>query len=58
MRCSFKRKKAEFRAEKVIKRKDDKRYVKLKGYDNSFNNWIDEKGIVIQNKLFSRVICP
>ena len=33
----------EFRIEKVIKRKDDKMYVKWKGYDNSFNSWIDEK---------------
>ena len=36
----------EFRAEKVIKRKGDKLYVKWKGYDNSFNNWIDKKHIV------------
>ena len=28
----------EFGVEKVIKRKDDKLYVKWKGYDNSFNN--------------------
>ena len=28
----------EFRIEKVIKRKDDKLYVKWKGYDNSFNS--------------------
>ena len=28
----------EFSIEKVIKRKGDKRYVKWKGYDNSFNN--------------------
>ena len=34
-----------FRVEKVIKRKDDKLYVKLKGYDNSFNSWIDKKHI-------------
>ena len=27
-----------FRTEKVIKRKSDKLYVKLKGYDNSFNS--------------------
>ena len=31
----------EFRIEKVIKRKGDKLYVKWKGYDNSFNSWID-----------------
>ena len=36
----------EFRIEKVIKRKDDKIYVKWKGYDNSFNRWIDEKDLV------------
>ena len=36
----------EFRIEKVIKRKDDKLYVKWKGYDNSFNSWIDEKDLV------------
>ena len=28
----------EFRIEKVIRRKDDKIYVKWKGYDNSFNS--------------------
>ena len=33
----------EFRVEKIIKRKRDKLYVKQKGYDNSFNNWIDKK---------------
>ena len=33
----------EFRIEKVIKRKCDKLYVKWKGYDNSFNRWIDKK---------------
>ena len=34
------------RAEKVIKRKDDKLYVKWEGYDISFNNWTDEKDTV------------
>ena len=33
----------EFRIEKVIKRKGDKLYVKWKGYDSSFNCWIDKK---------------
>ena len=33
----------EFRVEKVIKRKVDKLYVKWKGYDHSFNSWIDRK---------------
>ena len=36
----------EFRIEKVIKRKGDKLYVKWKGYDNSFNSWINKKDIV------------
>ena len=33
----------EFRIEKVIKKKGDKLFVKWKGYDNSFNSWIDKK---------------
>ena len=32
----------EFRIEKIIK-KGDKLYVKWKGYDNSFNSWINKK---------------
>ena len=36
----------EFRIEKVLKRKGDKLYVKWKGYDNSFNSWIDKKDLV------------
>ena len=36
----------EFRIEKVIKRKGNKLYVKWKGYDNSFNSWINKKHIV------------
>ena len=36
----------EFRIEKVIKKKGKNLYVKWKGYDNSFNNWIDKKDIV------------
>ena len=35
----------EFRIEKVIKEKGDKQYVKWKGYDSSFNSWIDKKDI-------------
>ena len=34
------------RIEKVIKGKGNKLYVKWKGYDNSFNSWIDKKDIV------------
>ena len=36
----------EFRIEKVIKKKEDKLYVKLKGYDSSFNSWIDKKDLI------------
>ena len=36
----------ELRIEKMIKRKGDKLYVKWKGYDNSFNSWIDKKDLV------------
>ena len=34
-----------FRIEKVIKRKGDKLYVKWKGYNSSFNSWIDKKDL-------------
>ena len=34
-----------FRIEKVIKKKDDKLYVKWKRYDSSFNSWIDKKDL-------------
>ena len=36
----------EFRIEKVIRRKEDKLYVKWKGYNNSFNSWIDKASLV------------
>ena len=32
--------------QKLLKRKSDKSYVKWKGYDNSFNSWIDKKDII------------
>ena len=35
-----------FRIEKVLKIKVDELYVKWKGYDNSFNCWIDKKDLV------------
>ena len=35
-----------FRIEKVIKKKGDKLYVKWKGYNNSFNSWIDKKDLM------------
>ena len=34
-----------FRIEKVLKRRGNKLYVKWKGYDNSFNSWIDKKDL-------------
>ena len=34
-----------FTIEEIIKRKRDKLYVKWKGYDNSFNSWIDKKDL-------------
>ena len=51
----------EFRIEKVIKRKGDKVYVKWKGYDNSFNSWIDKKrfSIILSYKnesIFSKTL--
>ena len=36
----------EFRVEKVIKKNGKKLYVKWKGYDNSFNSWIDKKELI------------
>ena len=35
-----------FRAEKVMKRKDDKLFNKWNSYDNSFNSWIDKNDII------------
>ena len=36
----------EFRTEKVMKRKGNKLYVKWKGYNNSFNSWIDKRDLI------------
>ena len=36
----------EFRIKTLMKKKCDKLYVKWKGYNNSFNSWIDKKVIV------------
>ena len=41
-----KKKKKKVRIEKLVKRKSDKLYVKYKGYNNSFNSWIDKKKTV------------
>ena len=38
--------KEKFRIEKLLKRKGDKLHVKWKGYDNSFNSWIDKNNLV------------
>ena len=35
----------EFRIEKVIKKKVDQLHVKCKGFDSSFNSWIDKKDL-------------
>ena len=35
-----------FRIEKGTKIKGDKLYVTWKGYDNSFNSWIDTKDLI------------
>ena len=42
-KTNCKRNQREYKIEKVIKRKGDKLYVKWKGYNNSFNSWIDKK---------------
>ena len=39
------------RIKKVIKRKDNKLYVKWKCFDNHFNNWIDKKDVAIFPKV-------
>ena len=33
----------EFSIGKITQKKDDNFYVKWKGYNNSFSNWIDKK---------------
>ena len=43
----------EFRIEKVIKKKDDKLYVKWEGYNDSFNSWIDKKDLINESVLSS-----
>ena len=43
----------EFRIEKVISGKG-KLHAKWKGYDNSFNSWIDKKDIVSMNEYFPK----
>ena len=38
--------KKEFRIGKIIKKKENKLYVKWKGYNNYFNSWIDKKDLI------------
>ena len=38
--------KKEFRTEKVIRRKENKLYLNWKGFNNSFNSWIDKKDLI------------
>ena len=44
----FQKTNQKFRIEKVIKRKGNKLYVKWKGYNISFNSWVDK------SEIFSR----
>ena len=48
----------EFRIEKVIRRKGNKLYVKWKGYDNSFNSWIDKGSLVQRYYKMSQYFPP
>ena len=42
----------------VIERKGNKLFVKWKGYDNSFNSWIDEIHSEVLEKLLKlKLIC-
>ena len=43
MKSNYKKNQQRFRMEKLTKRKGNKFYVKWKGYNNSFNSWIDKK---------------
>ena len=42
-----------FSMEKVIQKKDDKLYVKWKGYNRSFSSWINKKDLQQQNLIQS-----
>ena len=42
----------ECRVEKVINRKWDKLHIKWKGYDSSFNSWIDKKDMIYMSEYF------
>ena len=40
--------KKQIRIEKVLKTKSDKLYPKWKGYDNSFNSWINKNDLCVK----------
>ena len=40
------RKSGKNKSERIQSQKSDKRFVKWKGYDNSFDSWIDKKDIL------------
>ena len=42
----------EFRIEKVIKKKSDELYFAWKGYDSSFNSWIDKEDLIRQVRFY------
>ena len=46
----------EFRIEKFIKSKDDKLYVKWKGYDSLFNSWIHEIELYKNESILSQAV--
>ena len=48
----------EFRIKKVIKKNKNKVCVKWKGYDNSFNSWIDKKDLVLMSQYFPKPYEP
>ena len=41
-----KNKTGEYIIEKIIKTKNDKLFVKWRGYSNSFNSWVDKNNII------------
>ena len=49
----------EFKIEKIIKKKGNKLYVKWKGYNNSFNSWINKKNHMnlLAETLMLKLIC-
>ena len=45
----------EFRNEKLVKRKGNKVYAKWKGYNNSFNSWIDKNDLIKRANTFHHI---